>query len=206
MTKKITMGLVAAAAITAFAFTAPTEKHLTTYSVDTKATTATWLGKKVTGQHDGKINVSKGSVINDHNTITGGTIEFDMNSITCTDLTDKEWNDKLIGHLKSDDFFSSAKNPTAKFEITKVAPIETLKPENDFNVTGKLTIKGITNEITFPAKIKMDEKTMVVIAKIIINRTKFDIKYGSASFFESIGDKAISDDFELNVNLVAGTK
>ncbi len=206
MTKKITMGFVAAAAITAFAFTAPTEKHLTTYSVDTKATTATWLAKKVTGQHDGKINVSKGSVINDHNTITGGTIEFDMNSITVSDLTDKEWNDKLVGHLKSDDFFSSAKNPTAKFEITKVAPIATLKPENDFNVTGKLTIKGITNEITFPAKIKMDEKTMVVIAKITVNRTKYDIKYGSASFFESIGDKAINDDFELNVNLVAGTK
>jgi len=206
MTKKIKMGFVATAAITAFAFTAPKEKHLTTYSVDTKATTATWLGKKVAGQHGGKINVSKGSVINDHSTITGGSIEFDMNSITCTDLTDKEWNDKLIGHLKSDDFFSTAKNPTAKFEITKVAPIATLKPDNDFNVTGKLTIKGVTNEITFPAKIKMDEKTMVVIAKIIINRTKFDIKYGSASFFESIGDKAISDDFELNVNLVAGTK
>lgn len=204
MTKKITMGFVAAAAITAFAFTAPTEKHLTTYSVDTKATTATWLGKKVTGQHEGKISVSKGSVINDHNTITGGTIEFDMNSITCTDLTDKEWNDKLVGHLKSDEFFSSEKNPTAKFEITKVTPIATLKPDNDFNVSGKLTIKGITNEITFPAKIKMDEKTLVVIAKIIINRTKFDIKYGSASFFESLGDKAISDDFELNVNLVAG--
>ncbi|MES2139247.1 MAG: YceI family protein [Bacteroidota bacterium] len=206
MTKKITMGFVAAAAITAFAFTAPADKHLTTYNVDTKATTSTWLAKKVTGQHDGKINVSKGSVTNDHNTITGGTIEFDMNSITCTDLTDKEWNDKLVGHLKSDDFFSTEKNPTAKFEITKVVAVATLKPENDFNVTGKLTIKGITNEITFPAKIKMDEKTMVVIAKILVNRTKFDIKYGSASFFESIGDKAINDEFELNVNLVAGAK
>ena len=202
MTKKITLGFIAAAAVTAFAFTAP--KHLITYKVDTKATTASWLGKKVTGQHDGAIKVSSGSITNDHGSITGGTIEFDMNSITCTDLKDEEGRDKLIGHLKSEDFFSSEKNPTAKFTISKVTPIATVKPENDYDVTGKLTIKGITNEITFPAKIKMNDKTVVVIAKIIVNRTKFDIKYNSANFFESIGDKAISDDFELNVNLVAG--
>lgn len=198
MTKTITMGLVAAAAITAFAFTAPKEKHVSTYTVDTKATSAAWLGKKVTGQHNGKISVSKGTVTADHGTINGGTIEFDMNSITCEDLTDKEWSDKLVGHLKGEDFFGTDKFPTAKFEVTKAV----LKKDNDYDVTGKLTIKGITNEITFPAKIKIDEKTVVVVAKILVNRTKYGIKYGSASFFESIGDKAISDDFELDVNLV----
>lgn len=203
MTKKITIGFIAAAAITAFSFTTPKEKHETVYGVDTKTTTTTWLCKKVTGQHDGKITISKGSIINNHNTITGGTIEFDMNSITCSDLTDKGYNDKLIGHLKADDFFGVEKNPTAKFEITKVALTPSLVAGNDYDVTGKLTIKGITNEITFPAKIKMDAKTMVVIAKINVNRTKFDIKYGSASFFESLGDKAIDDNFELNINLVA---
>jgi polyisoprenoid-binding protein YceI len=71
---------------------------------------------------------------------------------------------------------------------------------------GNLTIKGITNEITFPAMIKMDDKAIVTVAKIMVNRTKFDIKYGSASFFESIGDKAISDEFELDVNVVATAK
>lgn len=206
MTKKITMGFVAAAAITAFAFTAPKHKSSTTYTVDTKSTTVTWIGKKVTGQHEGTISISKGSVISDHNTITGGTIEFDMNSIICSDIAEKDYNTKLIGHLKSEDFFSVVKNQTSKFEITKVTVKPTLVAPSDYDVTGKLTIKGITNEITFPAKIKMDEKTMVVIAKIIIDRTKFDIKYGSATFFESVGDKAISDDFELNVNLVAGVK
>ncbi len=198
MIRKITMSLVAAAAVTAFAFTAPKSKT-TTYTIDTKATTATWVGKKVTGQHTGNINITKGNVISDGKNITGGTIEFDMNSITNTDLTDKEWNDKLVNHLKSDDFFSVTKNPTAKFELTKA----TLKSGNEYDVTGKLTIKGITNEITFPAMIKMDAKTLVTVAKITVNRTKYDIKYGSASFFESIGDKAISDDFELNVNVVA---
>ena len=198
MIRKITMSLVAAAAVTAFAFTAPKSKTIN-YVIDTKATTATWVGKKVTGQHTGGITISKGNVMSDGKNITGGTIEFDMTSITNTDLTDKEWNDKLVTHLKSEDFFSVAKNPTAKFEITKA----TLKSGNEYDVTGKLTIKGITNEISFPAMIKMDAKTLVTVAKITVNRTKFDIKYGSATFFESIGDKAISDDFELNVNVVA---
>lgn len=199
MINKITMSFIAVAAYTAFAFTSLNAKKNITYNLDTKATTATWLGKKVTGQHNGTVAVSKGTIVSDGKTITSGSFEFDMNSIADVDLTDKGMNDKLIGHLKSDDFFSVAKNPTAKFEITKVIP----KSGTDYDVTGKLTIKGITNEVTFPAMIKMDDKAVVTVAKITVNRTKFDIKYGSASFFESIGDKAISDDFELNVNVVA---
>ncbi len=202
MINKITMSFIAAAAVTAFAFTPIVKKAATTYTVDTKTTTATWLGKKVTGQHTGAVSISKGSITSDGKNITGGTLEFDMNTITNTDLTDPEWNAKLVGHLKSEDFFNVAKNPTATFVITKAV----LKSGNDYDVTGKLTIKGITNEITFPAMIKMDAKTFVTVAKITVNRTKFDIKYGSASFFESIGDKAISDDFELSVNVVASAK
>lgn len=203
MIQKLSLGFIAAVAATALAFTTPiAKKGTTTYTIDTKSTTAAWLAKKVTGQHNGTLNVAKGNVMSDGKTITGGTIEFDMNSIACVDLTDKEWNDKLVGHLKSDDFFSIAKNPTAKFEITKVVS----KSATDYDVTGKLTIKGITNEITFPAMIKMDAKTLVVVAKIMVNRTKFDIKYGSKSFIEGIGDKAIDDEFELSVNVVASAK
>lgn len=199
MIQKLKMGIVAAIAVTAVAFTTPKAKHNTTYNVDTKATTASWLGKKVTGQHVGNINISKGNIITSHGTIIGGKIEFDMNSITNTDLTDKGYNEKLVGHLKSDDFFGVAKFPTSTFEITKVTP----KSGNDYEVTGKLTIKGTTEEITFPALIKMDANTIVTIAKITVDRTKYNIKYGSAKFFDKIGDKAIYDDFELNVNVVA---
>lgn len=199
MKNKITTSFIAATAIIAFAFTTPHAKQEKTYSIDTKKTTATWLGTKVTGKHNGNINISNGKITSDGKNITGGIVEFDMTSITCEDLTDKEWNNKLVGHLKSDDFFGVAKHPTAKFEITKVMN----KSENNYDITGKLTIKGITNEIRFPAMIKFDEKTIVTIAKITVDRTKFDIKYGSASFFDKIGDKAISDNFELNVNVVA---
>jgi polyisoprenoid-binding protein YceI len=199
---KISMSLIAAIAATAFAFTTPEpKKGDVTYTVDSKTTSATWLGKKVTGQHSGAITISKGNIISNGKNITGGSFEFDMNSITCTDLTDPEWNGKLVGHLKADDFFGVQKNPTAKFELTKAV----LKSGNDYDVTGKLTIKGITNEITFPAMIKTEGKAIVTVAKITVNRTKFDIKYGSASFIDGIGDKAISDDFELNVTVVAKT-
>jgi polyisoprenoid-binding protein YceI len=201
MINKIRVGLIAAAAVTAFAFTEISSKSVT-YNLDTKSTTATWLGKKVTGEHTGTINILKGTISSDGKTLTGGTFEIDMNSITCTDLKDPEWAGKLVGHLKADDFFGVEKNPTAKFELTKAI----LKEGNNYDVTGKLTIKGITNEITFPAMIKMDAKTLVTIAKITVNRTKFDIKYGSASFIEGIGDKAISDDFELSINIVAAAK
>jgi polyisoprenoid-binding protein YceI len=205
MKTKLTMGVLAIAAITAFSFTKPEQKSVTTYTVNAKTTTAAWLGKKVTGQHNGTIGVTQGTVTAEKGKITGGTVEFNMNSITCEDLKDKEWNDKLVGHLKSEDFFNVAKFPNAKIEITKVTPVAGSK-DNDFDVVGKLTIKGITNDISFPAKIKMDDKTMVVIAKVMVNRVKYDIKYGSASIFESIGDKAINDEFELSVNVVAAVK
>jgi polyisoprenoid-binding protein YceI len=202
MINKITMGFIAAAAVTAFAFTTPGKKNNITYNIDTKATTATWLGKKVTGQHTGTVNISKGTVESDGKTLTSAAFEIDMKSITCTDLTDPDYNGKLLGHLKSDDFFGVDKNPTAMFVLTKAV----LKEGNNYDVTGKLTIKGITNEITFPAMIKLDTKTLVTIAKITVDRTKFNIKYGSASFIDGIGDKAISDNFELTINVVAAAK
>lgn len=202
MFRKIITGFIAAAAITAFSFTAPGAKKETKYAIDSKSTTSIWIGKKVTGEHTGGITISKGAIFADGNNIKSGSFEFDMNSITCTDITDKTYSDKLVGHLKADDFFGSEKYPTASFELTKAV----LKSGNDYEVSGKLTIKGVTEDITFPALIKMDAKTFVAVAKITVNRTKYGIKYGSASFIEGIGDKAISDDFELNLNLVANAK
>jgi polyisoprenoid-binding protein YceI len=201
MFRKLTFGLIAGLALTAFAFT-PQVKKDKTYTFDPKSTTATWIGRKVTGEHTGTIAITKGNVVADGTAIKSGSFEFDMTSITNTDLTDKAYNDKLVGHLKSADFFSVDKFPTAAFEITKA----TLKSGNDYDITGKLTIKGITNEITFPAMVKMDGKTLAAVGKIMVDRTKFDIKYGSANFFEGIGDKAIKDEFELDVNIVAKAK
>jgi polyisoprenoid-binding protein YceI len=168
------------------------------YKVDGTASSINWLAKKVTGQHGGTIAMTSGALTVANDNITGGSFVIDMNSIKCTDLTG-EWADKLIGHLRSDDFFSVEKNPTAQLTITKV----NYESANKANIDANLTIKGITKAISFPSAISKKGDVLVAVSTIRIDRTKFDIKYGSKSFFESIGDKAIEDEFEITVNLVA---
>jgi polyisoprenoid-binding protein YceI len=193
--KRITLSLLALALVaTSFA---KGSKKSESFKVDASKSSVNWLAKKVTGQHNGTITISNGTLALANDKIVGGIFEIDMTSIVNADLQG-EWNTKLIGHLKSDDFFSVAKNPTAKLDITKV---ET--KENNTIVNGKLTIKGITQDISFPASVSKKGNVVVAIATIRIDRTKYDIKYGSKSFIEGIGDKAIDDEFELQVNLVA---
>lgn len=164
------------------------------FKVDVAKSTLKWHAKKVTGEHMGTVNIGEGALMVDGTKVTGGSFDIDMNSIVCTDLTDATYNGKLIGHLKSDDFFSVAKHPKANFKITKV---------EGNNITGDMTIKGVTNSITFPVTMKMEGKSVVANAKIVLDRTKWDIRYGSKKFFDSIGDKAIYDDFEMDLILTA---
>ncbi len=193
--KRITLSLLALALVaTSFA---KGSKKSESFKVDASKSSVNWLAKKVTGQHNGTITINNGTLALANDKIVGGKFEIDMTSIVNADLQG-EWNTKLIGHLKSDDFFSVAKNPTAKLDITNV---ET--KENNTIVNGKLTIKGITQDISFPASVSKKGNVVVAIATIRIDRTKYDIKYGSKSFIEGIGDKAIDDEFELQVNLVA---
>ena len=192
--KKVTLFFGLAIA-TLFAF--KSEKN-NIYTVDTNKSLVTWIGRKVTGQHTGNIKIASGKLVAKGNLLKSGNFNIDMNTITCSDLTG-EYMDKLLGHLKSEDFFGVEKNPITKFDITK---IDYTTPKNA-NITGNLTIKGITNSITFPATVSVKGKTFTAEAKqVIIDRTKFDIRYGSKSFF-NLGDKAIDNDFELSIKLVA---
>jgi len=187
--------IAALIAIVAMAFTTA---HLE-YKVDSKQSKLTWLGKKVTGEHTGNISISDGKILSDGKAIKGGSFTIDMNSITCNDLTDAGYNQKLVGHLKSDDFFGCEKNPKANFVITKVTP----SGKDQYNVKGNLTIKGISKEVEFPATITHAGNQVKANATIVVDRTKYDIKYGSGSFFDNLGDKAINNEFELKVELVA---
>lgn len=165
------------------------------YTVDTEKSSIEWLAKKVTGQHNGTIKISTGTLLYNGAALTGGKFDINMNTIA-----DADGSEKLIGHLKSEDFFSVAKNPVSTFVITKVMAAG----KDQVNITGNLTIKGITDVVTFPATVKKQGNLVVAVAKgIRINRIKYDIRYGSKSFFASIGDKAIDDEFELSVNLLA---
>lgn len=165
----------------------------TGYKIDSGKSKITWIGKKVTGQHVGTINLLDGIITTKGKKITGGSFAIDMTSIK-----DSEANARLESHLKSDDFFSVEKNPKATFVATKVES----KGTDQYAFTGNLTIKGITNEIQFPVTIQVTNGQVNAKAKIIVDRTKFDIKFRSGNFFENLGDKAIEDNFELNIELV----
>lgn len=169
-----------------------------TFKADASKSTILWVGKKVTGQHDGAVKLTSGTITLDGDKVKAGTFEVDMNSITCKDLTG-EYNDKLIGHLKSEDFFSTAKFPKATLVIK-----EGVKDANgSYQLKGDLTIKGTTKPISFPATLKKDGGTLTGTATVVVDRTLYDIRYGSKSFFDNLGDKAIDNEFTLSINIVA---
>ncbi len=177
----------------------PAAKKPVTFVVDARKSTLAWHGKKVTGEHHGTVDLNKGNLIFNGTKLTGGSIEVDMTSLKNLDLTDEGYNKKLVGHLKSDDFFNVEKYPTATLTLTKVTP----KGGNTYDVTADLTIRGKTAPVTFPATVTLDGKTATANATVVVDRSKYEVKYGSNSFFENIGDKMIYDEFDLKVNLVA---
>jgi polyisoprenoid-binding protein YceI len=176
----------------------------TTLAVDPATSSLNWTAKKVGGSHNGNVKLSKGALNLNGNKLTGGSFMIDMTTITDVDITNEDFNKKLTGHLKSEDFFSVDKNPTSSFTISKVTPIAKAKAgEPNYTVTGNLTIKGITNPVTFPATVKVNGDNAEATAKIDIDRTKWDIKYRSG-LIGTAADKIIDDIFTLDVKLVAG--
>ncbi|MES2627476.1 MAG: YceI family protein [Bacteroidota bacterium] len=175
----------------------------TTYKVDAGASKIKWVGKKVTGEHAGYVSFKSGTVSYDGKNVTVGNAVVDMNSITCSDLEAAKGGDKLVGHLKNADFFDVEQHPTAEFKLTSVVPAK--DGDNTHKVKGTLTIKGVTNAVEFPARIEVKDKTLVLRADVTFDRTKYGIKYGSASVMEGLGDKAIYDDVLFSLALVART-
>lgn len=181
--KSIALAFVALATLSV---TAQTKK------IDASKSTIEWVGKKVTGQHNGTVNFKDGAVVLKGNKLVGGSFTVDMTSLTATDLSG-EYQGKLNGHLKADDFFGTDKFPTATLVIKKIGA----KSANVYTATADLTIKGITQPVTFDMTVNGNTATTT----FNVDRTKYGIKYNSKSFFESIGDKAIYDEFELKVTL-----
>ena len=181
-------------AILAMAATSPT-----TYRVDTQSSNIVWTGYKVTGNHTGTVKVKSGTLTTDNGVLTGGSFEVDINSITDTDL-EGEWAAKLVGHLKSDDFLGAATYPTATFVITRAIPQDS---KGNYKVIGNLTIKGITKEVKFFANVAEANGMVNASGKMTIDRSEFNMRYGSGSFFDGLGDKTIYDEFDLQISLVA---
>lgn len=188
-------GMIVFAAIAAFAGSKSGEEA--NLNVDTKASKVYWTAKKVTGEHTGYVAIQNGNVLLKDGVISDASVTMDMNTIECTDMQG-EWKDKLVGHLKSEDFFSVEKNPTASFDVKSVK-----KSGVQNVVTGDLTIKGITHEVSFPVEVKHADNTFTASGTAKLDRTKWDIRYRSGKFFTDLGDNLIYDEFEIRFELVA---
>lgn len=173
-------------AISLMSFSTLTEKV-----VNVDSSKVNWKGYKVTGEHEGTINLKSGTLTFDGEKLTGGTFVMDMTSINTTDL-EGDSKGKLDGHLKSADFFGIEKFPTATMEFINVSG-----SNGNYKVKANLTIKETTKVVEF----SMNVKDNTAIANVEIDRTDYDIKYGSSSFFDGLKDKAIYDNFDLNVTL-----
>ena len=173
-----------------------------TYKIDVSGSKIEWIGKKFSGEHSGDLSFKSGQIVMGGHGLKASKFVMDMPTIKCTDLSGESAED-LESHLKNDDFFSTEKFPTATIELISAAAIPTDKTGNNFSLKANLTIKGITNEISFPAKVIILNKKVEVTAKVVFDRTKWDIKYKSKTIFPDIGDKFIYDDIALNISIVA---
>ena len=200
MKKILFPALLALAALAA----TPAARAQTAYKLQPQLSTLGWEGKAVTHGHNGTIQFTGGDLLVKDNAVVGGTTTVDMKTIKATDIKDADTQTKFVGHMSSDDFFGAEKNPTSTFKIVSITPIKGAAADaNNATIVGDMTIKGTTNRLTFPAKVGVKNGVAAATGKVTVDRTKFGLKYGSKSFFDSIGDKAIYDEFTLDFNVIA---
>jgi polyisoprenoid-binding protein YceI len=153
-----------------------------------------WVGRKITGAHNGTIGIKDGALTLTDGAVTSGRFTIDTQSIKILDVADAATNAQFAGHLASEDFFGSEKYPEAHFEITGVTGT---------HIEGNLTIKGITAPVGFDANIKVAGDTLTASGKVVVDRTVYGMKFRSGNFFKDLGDTLIYNDFNLDVNITA---
>lgn len=164
------------------------------YTIDPAASTLKWTAEKLAGKHNGTVKIKSGEIEVEDGKLLSGTFDIDMTTLENTDISNNEMKGKLLSHLKSADFFDVENHGSATFKVTGV--------EGD-NITGDLTIKGITKPVSFSVELKEDGDQIATIARIEVDRTEFDIKFRSGRFFKDLGDALIKDIFIIDLNLVA---
>ena len=172
---------------------------MTNFKIKKGSSTVNWTGKKALGLHTGSINVATGNLEYEDGIIVGGEIEIDMTSIVVTDIDDTNTNQEFLNHLLNEDFFSVEKFKHSKLVITK----STKADNNKLKIDGILTIKDISHQVSFTASVEVFTNTLHALGELVIDRTKYNIRYGSGKFFENLGDKLIYDDFILQFKIIA---
>jgi len=167
--------------------------------VNIEASTVKWIGSKITSSHEGDIKISSGKLVLEDGMLVGGEFVIDMTSMVCTDLKPNEGGDKLVKHLKADDFFGVENHPTSTLKITNVSHVSA----SNYLITADLTIKGITHPVDFNADVKINNNAYLATATLVFDRTKYGIEYNSGSFFDNLGDYLILDDITLELFLLS---
>lgn len=169
----------------------------TSYNVDVKNSTINWNAKKVTGSgHNGTLAISEGVLVFENDKLVNGTFILNMDGIIVLDTKSK----RLLNHLKNKDFFDVKKHPTATFQITD----SEIKDNDKTLIKGKLTLKGITQNISFLATITSEDNNLSFKSDdFTIDRTLWGIKYKSGKFFDNLKNRMINDDIKINVSLSA---
>lgn len=181
-------------AFAAFSFVSQSLFAQETFKVNVENSNLNWKGYKPTGSHSGSITLISGNIVIKNNKLTGGSFVADMSTIK-----DYDGSAKLEGHLKSEDFFEIAVYPMSKFDITKT---ETKGAK--ILVTGNMTIKDITKQITFPATLLVSKDAMTLTSDTFqINRADFNVKFKSKTFFNDLKDKFVNDEFDFQVTIIA---
>jgi polyisoprenoid-binding protein YceI len=174
-----------------------------TYSINTNESIINWTGKKtlvVDWIDAGTINIESGTARIEEGQVISNELIIDMNSISAKTTGSGGGQDTLSNHLKSDDFFNVENYPTSRFVATEFKS----SAPNQFEIIGNLTIKDITNEIIVPITVYENGDTLRIVGSTDLDRTLWNIRYGSDKFFDNLGDNVIDDiiniDFELIVN------
>ncbi|SHE51674.1 YceI family protein [Dysgonomonas macrotermitis] len=171
--------------------------------VDTQASSINWVGSKPGGDHHGTIAIKEGALAINGESVASGSFIIDMNAIADKDLTDAKMNEMLVNHLKSADFFDVATYPESSFAITKVEAV-TGNDSITHNVSGNLKLKDVDKNITFGAKItKEGDVYKAVTVPFTIDRTQWNVKFGSKSLFAELKDNIVNDNIELQITIVA---
>ncbi|MEE3037178.1 MAG: YceI family protein [Bacteroidota bacterium] len=178
-------------------FSAFSNTHTEEFKVDPTKSKLEWVAEKVTGGHNGYVSVKSGSVLMDHGKIAKASFSIDMTSITNVDIESEKYREKLIDHLKSEDFFEVDKHPEVTFKMIRSNSLA----KNKYNVLAELTIKGNKNVISFPLELTQSGSELNCKGTFKFDRTKYDIIYGSGTFFDNLGDKAIDNEVVVNFDL-----
>lgn len=165
-----------------------------TYKIDNTKSSIEWTGKKVNGAHHGTISIKEGYLRFEQDQLTNGRITIDVTTIKVLDISDPLTNAQVTGHLVSCDFFDADEYPEACFDILSVSGT---------GVQGDLTIKGLTHSVCFDAKIEQNSVLVIATGRIVVDRTRYGMKFRSGSFFKDLGDRLIDNDFILQVSVFA---